>query len=402
MRSALAPGLGVAKSAIHGKGCFATVRFARRKKIAEYTGERITNAEAERRGHRRVLRISGLDWRWSIDGAAGGNGTHYINHSCRPNSFMQTFGRPSACARAARHPPRRRDHGRLRVVAALRPQALHVQRAELPRHDQQADPAFHVFASSRAASHSSIAVSTSAGFSCGIQWPAPTTRSVRSVQSRRIGSASRESTVSQTTSYVACKKSTGKRRAAARDARGVAEVAVVVHVPGIRPEEPVRSNAATYCARSSSDMTRDRAARRRAARAAEPAAVARNARRRRRLALVVGAAAAEQRLERRRKIRFERGARAVEILLVEQLVVPLACRILRLRIHVRSTSGTSVASVKPREYGTHKLTTRAAQLGMMAAKLHTTGLPQSWPTQIARSARARAAARPCPARCSSA
>lgn len=88
----LAPGLTVATSAIHGKGCFATRRFTRRRTIAEYTGERITNAEALRRGHRRVLRISGLDQRWSIDGSVGGNGTHYINHSCRPNSFMQTFG----------------------------------------------------------------------------------------------------------------------------------------------------------------------------------------------------------------------------------------------------------------------------------------------------------------------
>jgi SET domain-containing protein len=95
----LAPGLAVAKSAIHGKGCFATVPFKRRRKIAEYTGEKITNKEAERRGHRRVLRISGLDQRWSIDGSRGGNGTHYINHSCRPNSFMQTV------------------HGRLLVLA---------------------------------------------------------------------------------------------------------------------------------------------------------------------------------------------------------------------------------------------------------------------------------------------
>ena len=93
MKPNLAPGLTVAKSAIHGRGCFATARFKRRRKIAEYTGEKITNAEAERRGHRRVLRISGLDSRWSIDGSVGGNGTHYINHSCRPNSFMQTFGR---------------------------------------------------------------------------------------------------------------------------------------------------------------------------------------------------------------------------------------------------------------------------------------------------------------------
>ncbi len=93
MPTDMAPGLTVRTSRIHGRGCFATVPFARRKKIAEYTGERITNAEAERRGHRRVLRISGLDQRWSIDGSRGGNGTHYINHSCRPNAFMQTMGR---------------------------------------------------------------------------------------------------------------------------------------------------------------------------------------------------------------------------------------------------------------------------------------------------------------------
>jgi SET domain-containing protein len=88
----VAPGLTVKRSRIHGRGCFATKPFAARRKVAEYTGERITNAEAERRGHRRVLRISGLDDRWSIDGARGGNGTHYINHSCRPNCFMQTIG----------------------------------------------------------------------------------------------------------------------------------------------------------------------------------------------------------------------------------------------------------------------------------------------------------------------
>ena len=90
----LAPGLRVARSRIHGNGCFATTRFARRRKIAEYTGERITNAEAARRAVRRpILRMSGLDQRWSIDGSRGGNGTHYINHSCRPNAFMQTFGK---------------------------------------------------------------------------------------------------------------------------------------------------------------------------------------------------------------------------------------------------------------------------------------------------------------------
>ncbi|HKR02301.1 MAG TPA: SET domain-containing protein-lysine N-methyltransferase [Pyrinomonadaceae bacterium] len=85
----LAPGLSVKKSRINGKGCFATLHFPRRRKIAEYTGERISNAEADRRANRRKLRICAIDSRWSLDGSRGGNGTHYINHSCEPNAFMK-------------------------------------------------------------------------------------------------------------------------------------------------------------------------------------------------------------------------------------------------------------------------------------------------------------------------
>jgi SET domain-containing protein len=83
-------GLTVRKSPINGRGCFATVAFERRKKIADYAGERITNAEAKRRAkRRRVLRICAINQRWSLDGSRGGNGTHYINHSCEPNCFMK-------------------------------------------------------------------------------------------------------------------------------------------------------------------------------------------------------------------------------------------------------------------------------------------------------------------------
>jgi SET domain-containing protein len=85
----LAAGLQIAASAIEGKGCFATKHFKRRRKIAEYTGERISNAEANRRAKRKRLRICALNNRWSLDGSRGGNGTHYINHSCEPNAFMK-------------------------------------------------------------------------------------------------------------------------------------------------------------------------------------------------------------------------------------------------------------------------------------------------------------------------
>ena len=88
----LAAGLLIKKSPINGRGCFATRKFAKRKKIAEYTGERISDWEAMRRARgRRHLRICDVDGKWSLDGAIGGNGTHYINHSCDPNAFMKTL-----------------------------------------------------------------------------------------------------------------------------------------------------------------------------------------------------------------------------------------------------------------------------------------------------------------------
>src|ERR1700745_2901931 len=89
MTQKLAPGLDIKTSSIHGRGCFATIPFKRRHKIAEYTGEKITNSEARRRAHRKMLRICEVNSRWSLDGSRGGNGTHYINHSCMPNAFMQ-------------------------------------------------------------------------------------------------------------------------------------------------------------------------------------------------------------------------------------------------------------------------------------------------------------------------
>ena len=85
----LAYGLTVSKSPINGKGCFATLPFPRGKKIAEYAGELISNAEAKRRAHRRMLRICAINSKWSLDGSRGGNGTHYMNHSCAPNCFMK-------------------------------------------------------------------------------------------------------------------------------------------------------------------------------------------------------------------------------------------------------------------------------------------------------------------------
>jgi SET domain-containing protein len=90
MKLKLADGLSIRDSPINGKGCFATIPFQRRRKIAEYTGERIPDSEAQRRAlNRAKLRICDIDGRWSLDGSRGGNGTHYINHCCDPNAYMR-------------------------------------------------------------------------------------------------------------------------------------------------------------------------------------------------------------------------------------------------------------------------------------------------------------------------
>ena len=83
----LAPGLSVGRSKIDGEGCFTKAPLSQGAIIAEYTGEKISQKEAKLRvrSGRGRRRISDIDARWCIDGSRGGNGTHYINHSCEPN-----------------------------------------------------------------------------------------------------------------------------------------------------------------------------------------------------------------------------------------------------------------------------------------------------------------------------
>jgi SET domain-containing protein len=90
MKSKFAQGITIKQSEIDGKGCFATARFPKGHKIAEYVGEKISRREIARRlkGKRRI-HICGLDSYWAIDGSKSGNGTQYINHSCEPNCYVK-------------------------------------------------------------------------------------------------------------------------------------------------------------------------------------------------------------------------------------------------------------------------------------------------------------------------
>lgn len=82
----------VRKSTIQGRGVFATRLIKRGTRIAEYTGERISNREADRRYNddrmkRHHTFLFTLDKNTVVDGApsAGGGDASLINHSCDPN-----------------------------------------------------------------------------------------------------------------------------------------------------------------------------------------------------------------------------------------------------------------------------------------------------------------------------
>jgi len=84
------PLIEVRNSAIHGRGVFALRRIPKGTRIIEYTGERVSHAEADRRYEDRpdddnhtFLFI--VDRRTVIDAGVGGNEARYINHACDPN-----------------------------------------------------------------------------------------------------------------------------------------------------------------------------------------------------------------------------------------------------------------------------------------------------------------------------
>jgi SET domain-containing protein len=77
----------VRRSAIHRWGLFAGEFIPKRRKIIEYTGERISRRETKRRAHGPLNYLFTLNSYWCIDGNVGGSGAQYINHCCDPNCY---------------------------------------------------------------------------------------------------------------------------------------------------------------------------------------------------------------------------------------------------------------------------------------------------------------------------
>jgi len=77
--------LALKPSKIHRWGVFAAQDIPARRKVIEYTGERISRREIKKRCARPLNYIFTLDSYWALDGSVGGSGAQYINHCCEPN-----------------------------------------------------------------------------------------------------------------------------------------------------------------------------------------------------------------------------------------------------------------------------------------------------------------------------
>jgi hypothetical protein len=80
----------VRRSSVHGRGLFAARDLPKGSPIIEYTGEKITRAEGERRAEKQWQRgriyVFRLNQRYDIDGAGRENAARLANFSCDPNA----------------------------------------------------------------------------------------------------------------------------------------------------------------------------------------------------------------------------------------------------------------------------------------------------------------------------
>ena len=85
------------QSPIADWGVFAAEPIEKGTRIVEYKGQLVSQAEANRREGRYLLRqriwLFTVNTRWARDAAFGGNVARYINHACRPNCYAEVDGR---------------------------------------------------------------------------------------------------------------------------------------------------------------------------------------------------------------------------------------------------------------------------------------------------------------------
>ena len=80
-------------SGIHGWGVYATRAIRKNTRVIDYAGEKISNQESLKRERRHIknnhIWCFKLTGRTVIDAGVGGNVARFINHSCRPNCYIE-------------------------------------------------------------------------------------------------------------------------------------------------------------------------------------------------------------------------------------------------------------------------------------------------------------------------
>ena len=73
------------RSRIHRWGLYAGEDVPANRKVIEYTGEKLNPRQRKQREQESSKYLFILDDYWTLDGAVGGSGAEFINHSCNPN-----------------------------------------------------------------------------------------------------------------------------------------------------------------------------------------------------------------------------------------------------------------------------------------------------------------------------
>lgn len=81
--------LRVGRSRIHRYGVFALEDIPAGRLVIEYTGRRLTIAQAAKVRPPKDSYLASLNSRWIVDPSVGGSGAELINHSCDPNLKWQ-------------------------------------------------------------------------------------------------------------------------------------------------------------------------------------------------------------------------------------------------------------------------------------------------------------------------
>ena len=82
----------IASQALHGFGVFAVEPINKNKRIIDYAGQLITNKQSEAREDRYLRKgciwVFRVNRNWSRDANVDGNVARFINHSCKPNCWV--------------------------------------------------------------------------------------------------------------------------------------------------------------------------------------------------------------------------------------------------------------------------------------------------------------------------